>query len=75
MNVPKSELEAKAPGGYDGGGREEKDTALTASSQDWEAEWVVVSDGESWARAPGKHGGGATGGRNLAQWASAAPVL
>ena len=68
-------MKARAPGGYDGGGREEKDTALTASSQDWEAEWVVVSDGESWARAPGKHGGGATGGRNLAQWASAASVL
>ena len=68
-------MEAKAPGGYDGGGREEKDTALTASSQDWEAEWVVVSDGESWARAPGKHGGGATGGRNLAQRASAVSVL
>lgn len=26
------------------------------------SEWVVVSDGESWARAAGKHGGGATGG-------------
>jgi hypothetical protein len=26
-------MEARAPGGYDDGGREEKDTALTASSQ------------------------------------------